>query len=227
MLIVIEGIDGSGKGTQTVRLQEALAASGKDVRLYSFPRYAETQGGELVGRYLRSEFGDAHPALAALPFLLDRLESLEELQSQLNVRDVVICDRYVPSNIAHQAARLPPDEVLKFMLWLFKLEHETFHVPKPDLVIGLDLPVQLASRLIAKKNPRVYTTEKEDRHEADKEYLSGVRRCYRQVATLYRDWVTVSVSRNGHIRPIDDVAADIWNVCQECLQARAHTHKKV
>ena len=108
MLVVLEGIDGSGKGTQARLLVDALARRGFTARLFSFPCYDETFFGREVGRYLNGAFGDLHsvpPEFAALLYAGDRLEKRDELLVALRDADVVVCDRYVPSNFAHQAAR--------------------------------------------------------------------------------------------------------------------------
>jgi dTMP kinase len=219
VLIVIEGIDGSGKGTHSKRLAEDLKREGTDVALLSFPRYTETRFGRVVGNYLNGKYGDPHPMLAALPYAIDRFESREDLEAAIAVRDVVILDRYVPSNLAHQCARCDKPEAHALYEELIKLEHETFQLPWPDLVIGLDLPVPMAVKLIAKKAGRDYTDKAADKHEADHEYLAGVRRWYSTLASNYSSqWEVVSVDRNGHIRPIDDVYEDVRRAAEPFIK---------
>jgi dTMP kinase len=106
-LIVIEGIDGSGKGTQAQQLTERLAAAGHRVRLLSFPRYRDTLFGQAIGEFLNGRFGqldEVHPFLASVLYAADRYESKQVLLEALQQSDFVVCDRYVPSNLAHQGA---------------------------------------------------------------------------------------------------------------------------
>src|SRR5262249_54560321 len=107
MLIDIEGIDGSGKGTQAGRLWERLIASGVSATLVSFPRYDATLFGKAVGEFLNGEFGaldKVHPLIVSLLFAGDRFESKAYLLDKMRSSDVVVLDRYVPSNVAHQAS---------------------------------------------------------------------------------------------------------------------------
>ena len=218
MLIVIEGIDGSGKGTQSQLLMDRLAEAGYDVHLFSFPRYME-KFGKLVGRYLNGDFGEldrVHPQLASLLYSLDRFDVKNELEAQLAIRDVVICDRYVPSNIAHQCARLSDsEEAEELNKFLVDLEYVTFGLPVPNNVIQLDLPVQMAQKLIAKKAGRDYTDKDADLHESDANYLGEVRKWYSRASLKGQHavcWNQIRVDRNGHIRSVEDVHQDIWTL---------------
>ncbi len=222
MLIAIEGIDGSGKGTQSRRLVETLKTQGWDVILFSFPRYTDTRFGAMVGEYLDGKFGvDVHPKLSAILYALDRHESLAELNAQLAVRDAIICDRFVPSNLAHQCAKLKGAEAQDLAKWLVEVEHGHFNIPVPDLVLCLDIPVEYAVQLIAKKQQRAYTDKAEDLHEADHEYLSAVRGWYSRLEGQYpaQVWKQVSVERNGHLRSIDSVFEDIFDIVESLLKS--------
>lgn len=221
MLIVIEGIDGSGKGTQAAELMKRLTSpeEGVDAHLFSFPCYKVTKFGAAVGDYLNGKFGnavDVHPKLAAMLYACDRYESKAELEAQLDARDVVVCDRYVPSNLAHQAAKVDGSEAQDLCRWLDEVEYDIFQLPVPDLVIQLDLPVELATQLIAKKQARDYTDSKADGHEADLGYLERVRDCYNHLhgLTRYEDWQRIVVNHGAELRTVEQVAADIWETVQ-------------
>jgi dTMP kinase len=226
MLIALEGIDGSGKGTQAASLVEKLKQHGLDVALFSFPRYEVTRFGAVIGEYLNGDFGEKiHPKLSSTIYAVDRFESCEDLKAQLSVRDVVVCDRYMPSNLAHQCAKLEPNslgESDELADWIWDMEYNLFKIPKPDLVICLDLRVEFAALLIAKKAKRSYTDKKADIHEADLDYLSEVRKWYRKLGSSeslqHKDWQVVSVERNGHLRKVEDVFNNVWEVAHEACK---------
>ncbi len=135
MLIVIEGIDGSGKGTQADLLCRRLRADGRRVRLFSFPSYTETFFGREVGRYLNGDYGSLTSVpveFAALLYAGDRFEKKQSLVAALADGGIVICDRYVPSNLAHQAAKLHGERQDALRGWIAALEYEVYGLPRPD-----------------------------------------------------------------------------------------------
>ena len=217
MLIVIEGIDGSGKGTQAKLLVDKLTVDrGVDTYLLSYPQYADTGFGMILGRYLNGDFGpDVHPVLASLLYSLDRFEGRKELEAQLHVREIVVCDRYVISNIAYQCAKLDEKQADELQKWIEQLEYEVFELPIPDLVIYMDVSSVGAEKLIARKQERAYLDKGKtaDIYEADLCYLRLVRSSYHRLEgkTPAGSWETVSVERNGHIRPVADIFADMWH----------------
>lgn len=224
MLIAIEGIDGSGKGTQARELQRRLTAAERSAALLSFPRYAETLFGGLIGDYLNGRLGtleQVHPLLASLLFAGDRFESLGVLRDALQRHDVVILDRYVASNIAHQAARAPARsaELIshygpeRLATLIEQIEHGVFGLPRADLTILLDIPAASAVELIARKKPRDYTEQAADLHEADVAYLDSVRRMYLKLAEGKGDWRTIPVVQSGGVRAIAEIAEEIYDAC--------------
>src|SRR5262245_38670497 len=154
MLIAIEGIDGSGKGTQAQRLVDRLGAAGVRRALVSFPRYRETLFGGAIGEFLNGAFGslhEVHPFLASLLYAGDRFESRGHLSQLLASNDVVVLDRYVASNLAHQGAKLDGAAQRDLLDRIAHIEHDVFGLPRADLTLLLDLPAPLAQSLIARK----------------------------------------------------------------------------
>jgi dTMP kinase len=219
MLIALEGIDGSGKGTQADLLIERARSEGLDVETYSFPRYGTNAYAEGIGRYLNGEFGDVNhvPAeFAALLYAGDRLACRDALAEAAAARDLLICDRYVPSNLAHQGAKLDPDRRAAFIDWLIAIEYGIHALPRPDLVLLFDVPVDLAMAMVHKKARRSYTDMKADIHEGDRRYLTACRDVFHTLAEREPDrWLIVPCTDGaGAMRPQDEIAEYIWEqVC--------------
>lgn len=215
MLIAIEGIDGSGKGTQARRLCEWLPHQGKTSALISFPRYSETHFGATIGRFLNGEFGQldqVNPLLAATLYAADRFESRTHLHQLLSTHDVVVADRYVASNMAHQGAKNSGEDRLQLHRWIAKTEFEVFQIPRADLVIHLDLPADAAQELIARKSKRDYTDKVADLQEADREYLASVRDSYLDLAASDDTWRTVSLLDGERLKSIEEVGEEIASI---------------
>jgi dTMP kinase len=220
LLLAIEGIDGAGKGTQAARLAETAGAHGRRVASFSFPLYDDNPFSRAVGDYLNGEFGTAdevHPELAALLYAGDRFHARPRIVSALQEHDLVVCDRYVASNQAHQGAKLTGQARRRLLDWLEEVEFGEFALPRPELVILLDAPVALARRLVGRKAARGYTTLEADIHEADAAHSGATREVYLELAD--RDgWQVVSTADDeGAARDVDDIAAEIWAAVEPLL----------
>lgn len=192
--VAIEGIDGSGKGTQTALLKTACSALGWKTETITFPRYAETRIGPQIGRFLDGQFGPlehSHPVPMSLMYAAERFESRGLIQQKLSESDLLISDRYVGSNLAHQGARLPASEREKFLNWIREIEYELFQIPRPDLVVVLDLPAEVSAVRVARKNARSYTEQVTDLHESNLGYLQTVSELYRELSQTLPGWETV------------------------------------
>jgi dTMP kinase len=218
LLVAIEGIDGSGKGTQASRLRDALLRDKRTCGLIAFPRYSDTTFGRTIARYLNGEFGDLHAAgahFASLLYAGDRFESLQLINQERATREVLVFDRYVPSNLAHQAAKIVDSEREPFLDWVESIEYGVYRLPRPHLVIYLDMPVPIAQQLIGKKPRRAYTVKSADLHEADEDYLARTAAIYQQLAARDSTWRVIRCTRNDELRSADDVAVEI----ADCVRA--------
>jgi dTMP kinase len=191
-LIVIEGIDGAGKRTQADLLGRALKQRGIPSVRFGFPRY-ESSFGRLIARFLNGEFGplsavDAH--FSALLYAGDRFEAKPELEAALGAGQTVFADRYIASNLAHQAARVPAEERSEFIAWLRQLEYGIYGLPPEDLVIYLRLPANEGQRRVGLKSERSYTAMRRDLQESDLSHLQEAAMVYDQLAQE-ANWVTV------------------------------------
>jgi dTMP kinase len=184
-LIALEGIDGSGKRTQLDLLARELEGRGLATLRVSFPRY-ESSFGELIARYLNGDFGSLEtvdPHLSALLYAGDRFEAKGELESALQEGKIVLADRYIGSNLAHQTGRVPPEQRGEFIAWLKRLEYGLYGLPAEDLVVYLHVPTSDAQRLVGMKPPRAYTSLRHDIQEADISHLEQTAIIYDHLAT--------------------------------------------
>ena len=191
-LIALEGIDGSGKRTQLDLLAQALEARGLSILRISFPKYESTFG-RLAGRYLNGEFGPLEavdPHLSALLYAGDRFEAKGEVESALGAGKIVLADRYIASNLAHQSERVPPEKRDDFLAWLKHIEYGIYGLPVEDLVIYLRLPAPEAHRLIGLKAARSYTSRRHDILEANISHLEQTALIYDRLATS-PNWVRI------------------------------------
>lgn len=223
MLIAIEGIDGCGKGTQTGLLVERAAAEGLHFAAFSFPRYGANAFAVATARYLNGEFGDLHavpPEFAALLYAGDRLATRDELLAACDSADAVICDRYVPSNLAHQAAKLPADRRDQFLTWLSDIEYGIHRMPRPECVVYLRLPVATAAALVAKKARRAYTDLSADIHESDRDYLQACQDVYDTLAASddASPWLTFDcLDASGSLLAAEEISEQLWRRLQATL----------
>lgn len=196
-LIAIEGIDGSGKRTQLRLLHSSLLKEGRPHRLFAFPRYTESFLGELIARYLKGEFGESQrvsPYLSALMFAGDRFEARREILEELESGALVVSDRYVGSNLAYQAAKLPPQERPTFRRWLERLEYGVYRIPRPTLVVYFHVPVDLAAGLMEGRALRQERGRLIDLYERDLGYLRAVSEEFQELARTSSSWVQIDVA---------------------------------
>lgn len=221
MLIVIEGVDCSGKETQTARLYERLKAEGERVERISFPDY-ESEASAPVKMYLRGDFGksayDVNPYAASVLFAVDRFASYKTKWSD-KLSGIVIADRYVTSNMVHQASKIADEEEKrKYIKWLYDLEYEKLELPKPDLVLFLDMPPEISAILNLERKNKITGENKKDIHEDDLKYL---RESYENAHFVAREqgWKVIKCAEGGALRTIEDISEEIFKAVREKLYA--------
>lgn len=217
-LIVLEGGDGSGKATQAELLKARLEKEGMTVTLFDFPQYELTRAGALAGECLagkHANFRHLSPYLASLPFTLDRVSARKQLMEAL-ARGVVVTNRYTPSNIAYQSAKLLPADRQKFMEFLEGLEYDELALPRPNVVIYLHVPVTVASELIVRKDSRAYLAEsgdtKKDQYERDTAYQEEVVRVYLSLTAERPDWHRIECVKDGLMLSRDDIHEQVYSI---------------
>lgn len=211
-LLAIEGGDGAGKATAAAEVAAQLVAGGTSATVLSFPRYAETLGGHVLGEYLGGRLPHAaSPRAAAVLYALDRMESAGAIAAAAASHAVVVFDRYIASNMAYQAAQVGAGEADTLMRWIARLECDQFALPIPDLNVYLDTPADVARGLILRKRKRSYTDDALDAYEADDALQVRVRERYEAMVAedLLGGWMRVPTVAHDALRPPRDIAQAI------------------
>ncbi|MDN3514634.1 MAG: hypothetical protein NG747_09555 [Candidatus Brocadia sp.] len=222
-LIVVTGIDGSGKTVQSKFLYERLLKEGYSVVTTDFPQYGKTFFADMVTKYLKGEFGSADtvsPYLASILYAGDRWECKEQINTWLNEGRIIVSNRYVCDNMAHQGGKIRnPAEKEKFFQWLDKLEHLVFAVPRSNLNILLHVPAEIAYQLVEKKEQRAYLAgERKDIHEEDINHLRYAQQTFLEIAKGKNDWITIDCTEDGKLLSELLIADKVWHVVKNILQ---------
>jgi len=218
-LIVIEGTDGSGKSTQFKRLTEHLEADAQAFRTLVFPRYSQPSSA-LIRMYLGGEFGtkptDVNAYAASAFYAVDRYASYkQDWEGWYRDGGLVVCDRYTTSNAVHQASKETGEEQGRFLNWLYEFEYDRLGLPRPDLVIYLDVPTAFTEQMMRRREQDTHTQA--DIHEQDMAYLATCRETGRAAARFY-GWRVVECVRDGKMRSIEDIHGEIYRLVQTCLE---------
>ena len=209
-LIVIEGLDGSGKATQAKLLAQELRRQGREVRQISFPNYA-SDSSALIKMYLSGAFGskpdDVNAYAASSFFAVDRYASYKSDWGAFYDRGgIVIADRYTTSNAVHQCSKLPKEQWDGYLDWLFRFEYEQMGIPAPDVVIYLRVDPAVSQKLMTE---RYHGDEgKKDIHESDVEYLNRSRLAAEYCAQKL-GWKTIPCTEAGAMRTVEEIHRDV------------------
>ena len=216
VLIVIEGIDSSGKETQVKMIFEQLLKKNFKVMKLEFPDY-KSDSSALIKMYLNGEFGEdplsVNPYAASLFFASDRFASYKtSWESFYNSSGIIIADRYVSSNMIYQAAKIKDDiERQKFMEWIYDLEFNKLNLPKPDIVIFLSMPVQFCLKLSSKRLNKITGLKDKDIHERNIKYLKKTYEIAIEAARKYQ-WNIVNCIKDDFVKPIEEINKEILEI---------------
>ena len=218
-LIVIEGTDGSGKSTQFRLLTERLSREGKEFQRLVFPQYAEPSSA-LIRMYLGGEFGsnpaDVNAYAASAFYAVDRYASYKKVWGKwYEEGGLVVSDRYTTSNAVHQASKEPESQQGTFLNWLYEFEYGKLGLPRPDLIIYLDVPTDFTEQMMRKREADTNTSA--DIHEKDMTYLATCRRTGKAAAEFY-GWTVISCVRDGKMRSIEDIHDEIYRHVAAALE---------
>ena len=215
-LIVIDGPDGSGKTTQFNLLIEKLKSEGIDYATKDFPQYGKKSAGA-VEEYLNGTYGTSKqvgPYRASIFFAVDRYDASFEMRQWLNEGKVVLCNRYVTANMAHQGGKIDDPKVRQgYFEWLKELEFNLFKIPQPDVNIFLSVPAEIGQQLVDKKGHRDYVGgEKRDIHEADLDHLRDTIRVYLELSRILPNAKLIDCAPDNKLMPQEKVHEKIWNI---------------
>ncbi|MGV8905382.1 MAG: dTMP kinase [Acetobacterium sp.] len=214
-LIVIEGVDGSGKQTQTELLYKRFIADGQKVMLISYPRY-DKESSAMVKLYLSGAFGedpgDVSPYIASTFYTADRYASYkEDYEAFLNEGGIVLADRYTTSNMVHQAGKIKKAvERKRFLDWLWDYEFNVFGLPIPDRVFFLNIPPEVNQKLMENRNNKITGNAEKDIHEKSSEHLKDA---YESALALVKEysWTEIRCIEQGELRSIENIHEEIWS----------------
>ena len=218
-LIVLEGIDGSGKSTQYKRLCDRLTAEGRDFKSIVFPRY-DRPSSSLIREYLAGSYGskpsDVNPYAASAFYAVDRFASFKtEWQEYYRSGGLVLADRYTTSNACHQGSKLPEEERQEFLDWLYGFEFGRLGLPEPDLVVYLDVDLDISRRQMLHRQKLTDTGA--DIHEKDFGYLAACLEAGRYACGHY-GWKRILCAENGVMRSVESIHAQIYAAALELLR---------
>lgn len=222
--IVIDGIDGSGKGTQTKLLVKRLKKLGVPVKTIDFPQYYDNFFGELLGEYLAGEYGDftqVDPRVASVLYAADRFESSQKIKQWLDDGYNVIADRYVSANQIHQGGKISDaQERKKFMNWLGKMEYSVFGIPKPSLVIYLDVPFEVSKEWLKQKitqRKKKYLKGRKDVAEENLAYLKNSRESALMLVKENKNWQKIECCQGMTCLPVEAVHERVFAIVDKIL----------
>lgn len=218
-LIVIEGTDGSGKSTQFRLLTDRLESEQVKFQKLVFPQYSEPSSA-LIRMYLGGEFGkspsDVNAYAASAFYSVDRYASYRKVWGKwYKEGGLVVSDRYTTSNAVHQASKEPEDKREDFLNWLYDFEYDKLGLPRPDLVIYLDVPTDFTAKMLRHRESETHTHA--DIHEQDMQYLATCRRMGRAAAEHY-GWTVIRCVRDGAMRSMEDIHEEIYRHVAACLE---------
>lgn len=224
IFLVIEGTDGSGKGTQFNKLVERFTNEGYDVATFDFPQY-EQPSSYFVREYLNGKYGssqDVGPYTGSLFYALDRYQAAPDIRKALASGKIVLANRFTGSNMAHQGTKFEHAEERRgYFIWLDNLEYQMLDIPRPDKNYVLRVPADIAQKLVDQKDARSYTDKKRDIHEADLQHLEKSVEVYDDLCQLFpKDFTRIDCVRSGKLMDIESVHEQLWKTLEPLLPTK-------
>lgn len=213
-LIVIDATDGCGKTTQVNCLIKRLEEAGHKTGMLKFPQHEKSYFGNLIDCLLNGHFGDptkVNPYLVSSLYAADRYEASKVMKKWLAEGRVVVLDRYVSANQIHQGSKIENDaERENFLKWLEKIEHGIFELPRPDIILYLDVSPETSRRIMLERG-------KLDGNEQNLEYQRMSREQSLRLVSQMNNWVRIVCEEDGRLLPIDTIHEKIWAVVEKMI----------
>ncbi len=205
--VVLEGLDGSGKATQTELLIKQLKKRGQNIKTIEFPQYGQKSAG-MIEEYLSGKYGkskEVNPQIASIFYACDRYDASFEIRKWIKKGYFVIADRYISSNVAHQGGKIKnPKKRKEFTDWLYFLEYQIFNIPKPDKVIFLKTSPEFSIKSLKEKSNK-------DIHEKDLSHLKGAYMAYMDLVK-HENFAVVEVTKNNDFLPPEEINKKILKI---------------
>ncbi|NLI89519.1 MAG: deoxynucleoside kinase [Epulopiscium sp.] len=208
-LFIIEGLDGSGKETQTKRLYNRLKEEKINIKKVEYPNY-KSDSSALIKMYLNGEFGnnveDVDAYVSSTFYAVDRYASYKTEWEDFYLNGgVVLADRYTSSNMIHQASKIDGNEERdKYLQWLDEFEFDMYGLPRPTKVIFINMPPEYSKQLIANRDNKITGETKKDIHESNFEYLKKSYDNALNIAKTY-NWTIIDCVKDGKLLTIDQI----------------------
>ncbi|MFA5133965.1 MAG: deoxynucleoside kinase [Patescibacteria group bacterium] len=213
-LIVIDATDGCGKTTQVNRLLERLKENGHKTEMLKFPQHEKSYFGNLIDCFLNGHFGDPttlNPYLVSALYAADRFEASKRLKEWLAEDKIVVLDRYVSANQIHQGSKIKNDtERENFLNWLEKIEHGIFELPRPDIILYLDVSPETSRRIMTERG-------KLDGNEENLDYQRMSREQSLRLVSKMNNWKRITCEDGGNLLPIEIIHEKIWAIVQKMV----------
>jgi dTMP kinase len=226
-LIVIDGVDGSGKATQVELLLKRLRKDGHTVKTVDFPEYYKNFFGKFIGNCLSQQYYNwlnIHPKIASIAYAADRFESSAEIKKWLEKGYIVIANRYVSANQIHQGGKIANSKKRQeFIEWLNEMEYGVFKIPRPDIVFYLSLPVAISLDLIKDRDrdgkmKRQYLKKKKDVHENDTNFLVNSRKSALWLVKTQKEFTQIDCATGGNLHTREDISEEVYEKVKKVLK---------
>ncbi len=223
--IVIDGTDGSGKATQTALLKKWLEYAGLAVETIAFPQY-NTKSAGMVEEYLEGKYGkakDVSPYIASVFYAIDRYDASFKIKKYLREGKIVLADRYITSNLAHQGGKINNKlDRSAFYDWVRNFEYKLFNIPQPDAVLFLHVETEISQAMALMRQSEDWQGKTNDIHEKSINHLREAEKIYLELAGLYPEIMVIKCARNGRIMPKDEINEMLRAKIRPLLKIQEH-----
>jgi dTMP kinase len=224
-LIVIDGVDGSGKSTQLGLLAGRLKKEGRAVKIVDFPEYSDNFFGQFIGHCLTEQYFNwlkVHPKIASVIYAADRFESKEKIENWLAKGYVVLANRYVSANQIHQGGKIASLKKREaFIKWLDEMEYQVFKIPRPDVILYLSLPVPIILNLIKERDyqaKRQYLKRGADLHENNLDFLNNSRKSALWLVKKIPNFIKIDCAMGNKILSREAIHEKIYGIVKRIIK---------